>query len=81
MREADGLAGWLLDRVRGLRQRAGTEAKELQLLEVLSLGGRRQLMLVACGTQQYLVGCGAESVETIVSVSGVSGTRERGDYR
>jgi hypothetical protein len=38
------------------------------LVETLVLGGRRQLMLVSCGREHFLVGGGVDSVETIVRV-------------
>jgi flagellar biogenesis protein FliO len=38
----------------------------LRLVETLSLGGKRQLMLVTCGGESFLVGGGMDSVETIV---------------
>ncbi len=43
--------------------------KQLQLVETLPLSGRRQLMLVECGGEQFLVGGGPESVEAIVRVA------------
>jgi hypothetical protein len=36
------------------------------LVETLALGGKRQLMLVTCGGESFLVGGGMDSVETIV---------------
>ncbi|WP_373694179.1 flagellar biosynthetic protein FliO [Edaphobacter paludis] len=38
----------------------------MHLLETLSLGGKKTLMLVSCGGERFLVGGGLESVETIV---------------
>jgi hypothetical protein len=35
-------------------------------VETLQLGGKRQLMLVTCAGESFLVGGGMESVETIV---------------
>ena len=64
--EAQGLAGWVLDRVRGWRGQHEAQRKQLRLVETLSLGGKRQLMLVTCAGESFLVGGGAESVETIV---------------
>jgi flagellar biogenesis protein FliO len=40
------------------------------LVETLPLGGKRQLMLVTCGEEMFLVGGGPESVETIVRLNG-----------
>jgi flagellar biogenesis protein FliO len=63
--ELQGLAGWALGLLRGLRQRE-THTKQMQLIETLALGGKRQLMLVSCGRERFLVGGGLESIETIV---------------
>jgi flagellar biogenesis protein FliO len=63
-----GLASWLLQawsQRSSLRERAG---RRLQLVETLSVGGKRQLMLVRCGEEHFLVGGGLESIGTIVKV-------------
>jgi flagellar biogenesis protein FliO len=67
--EQRGIVGWIQDRLVMLRRRHGVVKREMHLLETLSLGGRRQLMLVECRTRLYLVGVGAESVETIVGIT------------
>jgi flagellar biogenesis protein FliO len=41
----------------------------MQLLETLHVGGKRQLILVRCGDEHFLVGLGAEAVSTIVKIS------------
>jgi flagellar biogenesis protein FliO len=64
--EVQGLAGWVLSLVRGRRGRRVSQQKQLQLVETLPLGGRRQLMLVTCAGESFLVGGSFESVETIV---------------
>jgi flagellar biogenesis protein FliO len=46
-------------------QRDGTQ-KQLRLVELLPLGGKRQLMLVTCAGESFLVGGGMNSIETIV---------------
>jgi flagellar biogenesis protein FliO len=63
--EIQGLAGWILGLLRGERT---TQRKQLRLVETLALGGRRQLMLVSCGGEHFLVGGGVDSVESIVRV-------------
>jgi len=68
-REYEGLVGWVLAGLREYRGVCTSTRKEMRLLETLSLGGRRQLMLVECGGERFLVGGGAESVETIVQVA------------
>lgn len=40
--------------------------KEMEILEVMSLGSKRQLVLVTCSGVRYLVGAGAEGVQSIV---------------
>jgi flagellar biogenesis protein FliO len=64
--EMTGLGGWFLALVRGWRGERGCQQKQLQLLETLPLGGKRQLMLVRCAGESFLVGGSFESVETIV---------------
>ena len=64
--EVQGLAGWVLGQLRGLRSRREIHRKQLRLVETLPLGGKRQLMLVTCDGESFLVGGGMDSVETIV---------------
>ena len=61
-----GLAGWVLSLIRG--RSLGKTAKHLRVVEHLSLGGRRQLTLVVCDGQRFLVGGGTDRVESIVRV-------------
>ncbi len=61
-----GLAGWvmgLMARREGLK-----EARHLRVLETHALGGRRQLMLVLCDGERFLVGSGSDRVDTIVRI-------------
>jgi hypothetical protein len=41
----------------------------MQLLETLSLGGRRQLFLVACDGRNFLIGTGSDHVGSIVPIA------------
>ena len=60
----------LIDGLSGMGQtRAG---RRLALLETLRLGGKCQLLLVACDGQHYLVGLGGDSVHSIVAVQSSS---------
>ena len=59
------VAGELRARLEGLGG-SGARRRRMRVVESLALGGRRQLMLVVCDGQEYLVGTGPESVETIV---------------
>jgi|SRR5215469_16891734 len=66
--ESRGFAGWLIELLRGWRSQRAMQQRQLQLVETLPLGGKRQLMLVTCAGESFLVGGGTESVETIVRV-------------
>jgi flagellar biogenesis protein FliO len=68
--EVQGLAGWVLGLLRGLGRREA-HVKQMELVETLALGGKRQLMLVSCGGERFLVGGGVESVEAIVRLNAV----------
>ncbi len=63
-----GLAGWLIGLVRKHRD-APKARKQMRVVETLALGGRRQLILVACGSERFLVGSGADRVDSIVRVT------------
>ena len=67
--EVQGLAGWVLGLLRGWRSRPEMRRKQLRLVETLPLGGKRQLMLVTCAGESFLIGGGVESVETIVRLN------------
>src|ERR1700724_2898927 len=54
--------------LRGLSVRHRCDVR-LKLLETLSLGGRRQLLLVACGDERYLIGAGADTIGSMLRVS------------
>jgi flagellar biogenesis protein FliO len=64
--EVQGVAAWVLGLFSVWRNRRETPRKQLRLVEMLQLGGKRQLMLVACAGENFLVGAGADSIETIV---------------
>jgi flagellar biogenesis protein FliO len=64
--EFQGLAGWAWRLLRLWRTQREAPRKQLRLVESLALGGKRQLMLVTCAGESFLVGGGADSVETIV---------------
>jgi flagellar biogenesis protein FliO len=63
-----GLVGWIAAVFRGLCSHREVSRTQLHLVETLPLGGKRQLMLVSCGGENFLVGGGLDSVETIVRV-------------
>jgi Flagellar biosynthesis protein, FliO len=70
---AGSLLGWLrsagaaaLRRSAGVRRARAT--RRMELVETLHLGGRRQLLLVACEGRRYLVGAGGDSVQSIAEL-------------
>ena len=69
-RESGGLVSWVLGLLSEWRGKQVAQRKQLKLVETLALGGKRQLMLVMCGGESFLVGGGPESVETIVRLNG-----------
>jgi flagellar biogenesis protein FliO len=69
VRGAEGLTGWIFSVLRRWRNSTAAAPRRMKVVESLALGGRRQLMLVTCGTEEFLVGGGAESVDVIMRVS------------
>ena len=67
-------AAW---RERLARLREARAERRMELVEVLQLGGKRQLMLVACHGRQYLVGVGGDSVQSIVEIGDGKSTEDR----
>ncbi len=61
-----GLAGWVLGLM--ARREGLKEARHLRVLETQALGGRRELMLVVCDGERFLVGGGSDRVDTIVRI-------------
>jgi flagellar biogenesis protein FliO len=69
--QGGSLAGWLLQRLRGGFTRASAE-RRMHVVETLSLGGKRQLMLVVCDGERFLIGVGAESVSSLTALGNES---------
>jgi flagellar biogenesis protein FliO len=67
-----GVTGLLLQMWTARSAAGACHVRKMQLLETLSLGGKRQLALIQCGDEQFLVGGGLETVETIVKVNSVA---------
>jgi|SRR5271155_4415724 len=42
---------------------------QLEVVETLALGARRQLFLIVCGGERYLVGAGTDTVGSIVRLA------------
>lgn len=72
--QGSGLAAWLLAWIRtSLRVKITGIGKarakpHLELVELLQLGGKRQLMLVRCDGERYLLGAGEDGIHSIVSL-------------
>jgi hypothetical protein len=71
LKSVGGIAGWAIELAHALW--LGTKMrrvvkKQMCVIETLSIGGRKQLVLVNCGGEHFLVGTGADSVQTIVRV-------------
>jgi Flagellar biosynthesis protein, FliO len=67
--EVHGVTRWILGVFRVWRGHRETARKQLRLVEMLPLGGKRQLMLVTCAGESFLVGGGVDSIETIVRLN------------
>jgi flagellar biogenesis protein FliO len=70
--EGRGLVEWAVKLVRGWRGREDGQRRQMRLVETLPLGGKRQLILVSCDGERFLVGGGLDSIETIVRVKAES---------
>lgn len=70
--DVQGLAGWLLALMKGGSLFAGVrgrgERRHMRVVEALPMGPKRNLYLVSCDGERFLVGTGTESVQTIVRV-------------
>ncbi|MEG9435958.1 flagellar biosynthetic protein FliO [Edaphobacter sp. HDX4] len=75
----DGLAGWLLQWWMGRRSGKAKAVRQMEVLETLPLDGRRQLVLVRCAGEQFLVGGGPDQVNTILRVGCGDATTAAGD--
>lgn len=72
--EVQGLAGWVLGMMKGRGYLRDVTERQMRLEETLSLGGKRQLLLVSCAGERFLVGGSMESVEVIVPVKSAAAT-------
>ena len=69
-----GAALWLVQAAQLLWKWAGASRlrsgeRQMEVVETLALGGRKQLLLVRCGGESFLVGTGADSVQSIIRVT------------
>lgn len=77
--EARGLAGWVLKMMKNRSYLREVAERQMRLEETLSLGGKRQLLLVSCAGERFLVGGSMESIEVIVPVRSASLPEAAGD--
>ena len=66
--EAQGLAGWAMKLIKERRFLRETNERQMRVEETLPLGGKRQLMLISCAGERFLVGGSTESIEVVVPV-------------
>ncbi len=50
-----------------------SSSRQMHVLETIALGARRQLLLVECEGQRYLVGAGPDQVGTILAIGSPKG--------
>ncbi len=68
VKRQNGLVAVLLDLWSKRRTAREGRVRQMEILETLSLGGKRQVMLIRCGEDRFLIGAGAEHVIAIVRV-------------
>jgi flagellar biogenesis protein FliO len=61
-----GRDGWLWNVWAHVRQK---EQRRMRVVENLSLGGKRSLLLVECEGRSFFVGCGADAVNCILPLT------------
>ena len=54
----------------------GVAKKRMRVVETLALGAKKQLVLVSCDGEHFLVGTGSEQVHTIVRLGRVAAESE-----
>jgi flagellar biogenesis protein FliO len=60
------LIQWAARGLNVLGRSKAADQRQLKLVETMSLGGKRQLILVTCSGESFLVGAGVESIDSIV---------------
>jgi hypothetical protein len=70
-RRERGILGWAMEMIVNLAGGAwaasrSAKPRRMKVLETLAIGPKKQLLMVSCDGQKYLVGTGPESVQTIV---------------
>ena len=65
----DWLIGWLVQQFGGFRTGGSSVGgPQMQVLETLSVGPKKQLILLRCASETYLIGTGPESVQSILRI-------------
>jgi flagellar biogenesis protein FliO len=67
----NGLLGSIAIRIGAALQNSlggGRAGRRMELIETLQLGGKRQLLLVSCDGQRYLVGAGGDNIHSIAEL-------------
>jgi flagellar biogenesis protein FliO len=59
----------------------GRGLRRMELIETLNLGGKRQLMLVVCDGERFLIGSGGDSVQSIERLARVAEPEVAGPIR
>jgi len=72
-----GLASWLIQAFRRLREhgaatRGRAAQRQMRVVETMNLGARRQVLLIDCAGERFLVGTGPDSVQSIIRLQGGS---------
>ncbi|QNI35275.1 flagellar biosynthetic protein FliO [Edaphobacter albus] len=64
--QRNGLAGMLMAFWANRRSLKAGVLSQMELIETLPLGGKRELMLVQCAGKRFVVGSGSDSIDSIV---------------
>jgi len=62
------LLEWILALCRSKSFEREARHNQLQLIQTLPLSGRKQLMLIECAGERFLVGGGSDSIQAIVPI-------------
>lgn len=68
VQKVNGLMGWIFGLLQNWQSGCELKPRRMRLVETLVLDGKRRLILVSCDGEQFLVGGGVESVNTIVRI-------------
>jgi len=78
---AIGLLGWALRRFLGSALRPGSSRRRnLQVLEMLPMGGKRSLALVRCQERDFLIGLGEQGIRLVAELDPPAAAPAAGDF-